>query len=965
MLTSRILSLSVQLALAAGIGAAAPAAFAQEAIPADASPGQGQSTPEQSDPEQATQMEGVMVTGSRIRQVDVETQQPVFIMDQQAIQKTGLTTVGDIISHMTVQGSPGLNKQSVQASDTGQGGSYADMRNLGANRVLVLVNGKRWITGTTGMTDLSTIPASVIDRIEVLKDGASAVYGSDAVSGVINIITRQNFEGAEAGAYFGENGNGDGATQQYDFTMGSVGDKSSIMATLSYNKQDAIWARDRNSTRYGDGPRHPYSGNYQISPRGRFRDSTGTYGLNHRGDDPLDLANYHAIDPGEVSPEDTYNPWDQKHFRIPTEQKSFYVEGRYDFTDQLSFHSTAMYTERRAKTQLGSYPLSSSTFRKSDGKLSADSIYNPVDEDVDIFINTVTMPRYDLNMNRAMHWDGALEGHFNVGEHFWDWDAGININKGSGRKTTHGNYNLQYAHQAMGPSFKDADGIHCGTPGHIIDDCIPWNVLAGVEGMTPEQYQKLFVIGQTSYGSKDTSYTANITGGLLDIPTGGELAFAAGIERREVSGYVTPDQFSQSGLSSDLASGPTRGEYSVNSVYAELSIPLLQGFTGAKRLSFDLASRYSHYSNFGSTTNNKFGFEYKPIDDLMFRGNYSEAFRAPTIDNLFGGTSETYDGYTDPCDALYGASIYGSDVHNACVSRMKQAGFANAAHFRQQYTAGGNVTSANMQSQYPFTSGPSPTLGPETAKTKTLGVVYSPRFAPGLNVSLDWYQIKIDNIISSVSANDVLEGCYQGNAKYCDQFERNASDGQVINLYRGLANRGTETVEGYDFGLKYRLPKTPIGEFQIRSETSYLSKWNSRETADSKIQTRIGWNSVWRIQSNTSLDWQMNDFGATWTIRYFSSLREPCYFGRDTECNMPDFADPYHGTYPARRVGAVAFNDLSAHWDSPWNARITAGVNNIFDRTPPIMYARPTGSPPVNPAYDIDRYWFVSYRQTF
>lgn len=969
MITSKKLTLAVQLALAVGAGVAAPALFAQDATPAS----------EQSN--QPQDMQAVVVTGSRIRQVDIQTQQPVFTMDRQDIAKTGLTTVGDIISHMTIQGSPTFNKQSVLASNTEQGGSYVDMRNLGADRTLVLVNGKRWVTGTSGMTDLSTIPSSIIDRIEVLKDGASAVYGSDAVTGVVNIITRQNFQGAEANAYFGQNEKGDGTTQQYDFTIGSVDDKSSIVMSASYNKQDVVWDRDRARTASLYGSRHPTAGNSDVGPLGKYQigrvDANGNpaldkngnqiqdiYALNGAGLDASNPNNYHLYNGDDA---DTYNANEQMMFQLPTEQKSLYVEGRYNFTDNLSFHSTAMYTERKSNVQIAGYPLSSSAFRGlSDGLISADNAYNPLGQDVAFYRRTTEMPRTTQNTNRAMHLDAGLEGWFSVGEHDWNWDVGVNWNKGSGTMLGRGDLNLVNAQKALGPSFEDADGLHCGTAGNAIDGCIPWNVLGGPEAMTPELRDYLFVQSQTGYGSKNVSYTANITGGLFNLASGGEVAFAAGVERREVSGYQNTDQFSQSGLSTTLTSGPTQGDYAVNEAYAELSIPLLQGLPGAQDLTFDLATRYSHYSNFGSTTNAKYGFKWKPIEDVMIRGNYAQAFRAPTIMDMFGGNSETFDSYTDPCDAEFGANAHGQNVYSACVAQLQAAGVANADQFRQLTKTGGPVPSADYQSANPFTSGSNPDLKPEEATTKTLGVVYSPSQVEGLSVSLDWYKIRIENVISGISANRVLKNCYQGDASYCDRFERDGS-GQIVSLNRSLVNTGWQEVEGYDLEFLYRLPETSVGRFQIRSNSSYLSEWNSQTSPDTPVNTGVSWYSIWRLRNNTSLDWQLGNFGATWTVRYFSGLKEACPFGPGVECNMPNFTAPDSGLSPTRRVGAVAFNDLSARWDAPWNARISVGVNNIFDRKAPVNYGQVSAAnaPPVNPAYDLDRYWFVSYNQKF
>jgi iron complex outermembrane receptor protein len=204
------------------------------------------------------------------------------------------------------------------------------------------------------------------------------------------------------------------------------------------------------------------------------------------------------------------------------------------------------------------------------------------------------------------------------------------------------------------------------------------------------------------------SYNAKITGGLFNIPSGGEVAMAAGVEHRSLTGYDMPDAYTQSGLSSNNVAAGTRGGYVVNSAYAELSLPVLKDFTGVKLLSFDVASRYSHYSNFGGTTNSKFSVEYKPIDDLMIRMNYAQAFRAPTINDISQGVGQGFGSFTDPCDAVYGANVYGDTVHNACVGALGAAGYANPAGFRQQNNTGGAIAAPNQQTKNAFYSGGTP-----------------------------------------------------------------------------------------------------------------------------------------------------------------------------------------------------------------------------------------------------------------
>jgi iron complex outermembrane receptor protein len=218
------LSKSVRLALALGaVATAAPAAvaFAQD--------------------QDAEQLETITVVGSRIKRTDIETSQPVFVLERQDLQRTGLTSVGDILQDLSTNGAA-LN---TTFNNGGDGTTAVDLRDLGAGRTLVLVNGRRWVRNLGGFVDLNTIPVSIVERVEILKDGASAIYGSDAIAGVINITTRDNYDGAEATAYVGENEEGDGQVQFYDFTVGSSTDRASAVLNVSYSKQEPIFAGDR------------------------------------------------------------------------------------------------------------------------------------------------------------------------------------------------------------------------------------------------------------------------------------------------------------------------------------------------------------------------------------------------------------------------------------------------------------------------------------------------------------------------------------------------------------------------------------------------------------------------------------------------------------------------------------------------------------------------------------------------
>ena len=260
----------------------------------------------------------VDVTGSRIRQVDLETAQPVQVLTQEHIQKTGLVTVGDVLNNLSAAGTPAFSKGQTLTSNREQGGQYANMRNLGANRLLVLVNGKRWTQTVAGYTDMSTIPAALIERVDILKDGASSIYGSDAIAGVVNVILRKSMQGGLASVYEGRNEKGDGVKKDYALSYGAGDDRANLMFGLTYTEDGVVWAKDRDVTAFLYGRNHLNAG-LATSPWGRIRqvnasgapsgfnrilDHTGSYLGDGTGADARDPNNYHDYTGADA---DTFN----------------------------------------------------------------------------------------------------------------------------------------------------------------------------------------------------------------------------------------------------------------------------------------------------------------------------------------------------------------------------------------------------------------------------------------------------------------------------------------------------------------------------------------------------------------------------------------------------------------------------------------------------------------------------------
>ncbi|MCL1498352.1 TonB-dependent receptor [Xanthomonas nasturtii] len=976
-----------------------PAGIAIALTPAFAANAQEQSAPS------TTTLDRIEITGSRIRSVDLETAQPVFTVTQQDIQKSGLVSVGDILQNLSIAGTQTFSKAAVLSSNAEQGGQYVNLYNLGENRTLVLVNGKRWTSSLAGLSDMSTIPSSLIERIEVLKDGASAIYGSDAVAGVVNIILRQNYEGAEASAYFGQNGRGDGSKEQYSFTAGTTNERSSLVFGVNYTQEDPVWAKDRALTRYSSGPNHIEDSLSATGPWGRFNDprAVGTPGagnyldtdgnvvgagegawspnqwvLNHTGSfdgkgvgaDSRSLSNYHV----GAGVDDYYNSVDQMMLQQSSKNKSVFTSGSYNITDSITFKSTAMYSERESLRQIAGYPLQATSQPQFPVAISGSSYYNPIGQDINSwFRRTIELPRTTESNVKSTHFDAALEGVFDVGSHGWNWDVGFNYNKYDVTQVSRGNINLLALQKALGPSFLNAQGqVQCGTAAapialgtsNALGQCTPFNILGGPSASTPNALQYINALGQATQQSLSKQWTANITGGLFDLPAG-ELGFAAGFEHREISGYDYPDQLSSAGYTTDLAAQATEGRYQTNEAYLELLIPVLKDLPGAKELSFDVAARYSNYSRFGDTTNSKFSFTWKPIDDLLVRGTYGTGFRAPTLADTFGGGSQTFDTFTDPCDATFG-SLGNAGVAARCAGEGLPAGF------RQTDTAGNPVTRRDVQGNAPFNSGVgNAELEPENSITRTVGMVYSPHWVQGLDFSLDWYRISISNIITALSANDVLNNCYLNSlASYCADYGRDAVTGQVTTLSRGNVNLGRLETEGYNFGVRYRMPETAYGKFAVNLDTNYLATYKSQAEAGAQWENSAGYWNFPRVRATLGLDWSLGALSANWNLRYYGGFRDYCWdAAAGIECNDPGYqtSNPaWGGGTGANKKGSISYQDVSVTWQAPWDGSVTVGARNIWNRQPPITYSITNSSTAaIDPMLDYDRFLFVQYNQRF
>ncbi|MEF3082303.1 TonB-dependent receptor [Luteimonas sp. SMYT11W] len=938
--------------------------------------------------EAPTTLDRIEVTGSRIRQVDLETAQPVLQITRQDLETQGYSSVADILENITSAGSPAISRAAPLSSGENVGGTYIDLRNLGPQRTLVLVNGRRLGITTSGLQDVSGIPTSMVERIEILKDGASTIYGSDAVAGVINIITRRNFDGAEVGAYYGQWGEGDGAVERYDIVVGSKGERTSLTFGAEYAKEDPVFAPDRWFSRdtFPTGPKSdPIPGGASGTRKeGQFTFGGQNYTL--RRDvpnlNPALFSSYRLVDPAR----DVTFPSEQSTVYSGIERKSAFLNSIIDVTDNITLETDVLYSDRDSFARNAGYPFRSADFANSSvaggSGLSAGSVFNPVGVAVNYARRGWEQPREVRNSLTTFRISNALKGSFEFGDNrVFDWDVGHLYNQNKGVQISTGNLNTLNVRRATGPSFRNADGVvQCGTAANPItlgtgpNACTPWNPLipfgyAAENSLADPNVQAyLYKPGQALSETETRAYFANLSGSIFELPAG-DLGFAVGVEHRQERGSFSPDALAQTGDSTDLAAGPTGGSYSLDEIYGELQIPLLSDVPFAQELSINLASRYSDYDTFGDTTNSKAGFTWKPFEALLVRGTWSQGFRAPTINDLFGGESQSFETYSDPCDTRFGIAAGSA----RCLADVP-------ANFRQRAnSASGFSETPAAQSDRAFTSGSNPGLTPEESVSKTLGLVYSPSQVEGLNVALDWWNIRIDNTIVGDAPTTVLDDCYaRGIESRCSdptgsRFTRDAN-GVITSFFYAGINAGFVETEGYDLDVNYAL-STDYGNFRASWLNTYVSKNEIKTDSDaatppSQSNGFSGGGGInFRLRSNLSLGWELGDFGMTWTTRYYSGVKESCLDGDSLPelCSLPNYTAPdlSGNISPQNEIGSNTFHDVQFRWTAPWNATVSVGANNVFEHYSAPMYSNPASGSAYYGGYDIGRFLYMQYNQRF
>ncbi|QFU22056.1 TonB-dependent receptor [Shewanella eurypsychrophilus] len=867
-------------------------------------------------------VERIEVTGSRIKRTDLETASPITVFSAADIAASGVSTMEDFIQNI-----PAINggAEGSSVNNGSRGFATASLRGLGSGRTLVLINGRRFASG-----DLNSIPTAYVERVEVLRDGASTIYGSDAIAGVINFITKKDFEGVEFQAQYDQASEGDGEKTLLSLTTGASSDRGNVVLSLQYTERKKILQGDRSFSECPiferDGEK--VCGGSGTIPYGQF------FNDNYSG---------HVKDPetGTVRPFDQaidgFNYATTSYMVTPQEVFSINGAGRFDLTDTVSTFIEGGFTNRKSDQLMAP----EGTFWGP--TMPATNPYNPVGED--IFV----VRRLRETAGRAFTQDfsdyrmvAGLEG---VVFDDFDWDISYNYARFVDARLDEGRVNPDRIDTLLDPALCDADA-----------DCPEvWNITeAGT--LSEDMINYAFVPNSPIVRGETRQLQANISGGLFGLELqGGEVMFGAGYEKRWEEYSSTPDGAASIGQIYSVAGEATEGQYSVDELYAEMDFPILSGVAFAESLRFTAAIRYSDFDFLDdSSTNTKFGLEWAPIEGLLLRSTLATGFRAPSVSELYSPQSETNLAYNDPCEN------YGSGSQSATVK-------ANCA---AEGLPGNFELSSNQSSTI---VGGSEDLQPEESDSLTLGVVYS--HDSGFSIGLDYFDIEITNGIGTAGTDNIVSGCWESTAfssPLCDFIEgpgRTGDAPHATSPYRTAlgpvagvvltnANLSTFQTSGVDFDISY---KTEIGagDFGAVLNGTYLDKYNyvpfdgaekvetAGKVAADQWETTLAVFSQWR--TNLTLNYVMDDWSVTWQSRYQSEGED--YFA--SEDNLDNIAD------------AVFYHDIQGTYFVLENTSLTLGIKNLFDQDAPYI-SNNQDMNTIPASYDTaGQYWYARVNVTF
>lgn len=869
----------------------------------------------------------IFVTGSRIVRSDATSPSPITVVTSAEIETAGNLSLTEVLRR-----DPSIGSQSAgpQITLRNAGRQSVDLRNLGGQRTLTLINGKRFplfsdTIGNSGQ-DITSIPAAMIGRVEVLRDGASTAYGADAVAGVVNFILENDFEGFEINAYSGGADNGDGLGYRFSGKAGAVFDKGSVLFVGQYSKQSAIPQLNRD-----------WATNVVTSIGAQRRGQLNGPGGRVFGPGGALIACYPNEGGANVAPDcPLYDNANQQLLIGATEIRSIGASATYDVAETVQFNAQAFFTNREGyrsiaasrqldtRSIIGPYPTGF--------VIPSTSAANPYGQNITLLWRPAQYGPQDENSESNMFWGsfgltGQLAGRF-------DWDVSHTYSRTTGNSGLNNVPHAVHLRLMLNPDQCALDPS-CAAAGAI--DNIA-DILSQTTRLTEAQQDYLFLSSFSTSAFQTQQTIATIGGPLLSLPAG-EVNAVLGFEYRKENGELTPDSFTASGEAVGSFAFPGGGSFNTKEVFAEIEIPLIADAPLIYRLDLNVQGRYSNFSNFGGAETFKVGLNYSPTPDIRVRGTYGTSFRAPDIIELYGGGTGGTGVFQDPCNAS-GLRFTDPQIDANCDALGVDNAFEQA------------------QPSLPFRSGGNPALEPEEGRAYTIGAVITPGFLSGFTASVDYYNFKITNAISGGQLQQNLSACYadpnliaRANDvnDICYTFADRAATGALNRILSRSLNLSSLQTSGIDMSAQYAFDRVGPGALTIDARVSHLLNYdNGSGDFTGTFQGFVEGASSWpKWRGNASVRYDLDAVSATWRVNYVSAM-DDYYAG--VLFSVPNFLN-YTGT------PNYFSHDFLVSWNVSEAVDASIGVNNVLDRDPPYAFETTRGTLPTT--YDqLGRYFF-------
>lgn len=937
-------------------------------------------------------LEEIVVTGSHIKRDTFNYSTPITVIGEQEISATGTTNLGDLLQTLP-QSVSTINNANSAFFTTFSGLNLTDLRFLGPERTLVLVNGRRFVSGTPPGggygVDLNSIPTGMIERIEVLTGGASAIYGSDAIAGVVNIITKTDFEGVDIDLQVGASTEGDKNKEDLSITIGGeFGDGGFGMLSVGYSDDEALRSRDRDFSAFdtvfadqdgdGFGETVVFLGS-SFPPQGRLNPPGAGPQFNGDGSvfqDPTTAA-------GPFGTPDVSDRFNRASFRTifnPVERRFAAANASYPVSEKVTAFTEVNWSTVHSDSEIEPFALSinDDIFQFSrGGNFGFDvqsNLLMPQALKDSLAANLVTntnqlgtggwVRRLVEFGPRASQIDrtttrGLAGVDVEITEN-WDLSAYVSYGRTEQNQENTGQINLERAALAMDVQLNADDGvtIECANELARIQGCVPFNVF-GAGTITPAAVRYLQAPGNLKTVVEQEIYHLGVSGNLgWDLP-GGSVAVAGGFEYREETGAEINPGFNQTGIGGGNATAPTNGTFDVTEFYGEIVVPIWD------QLSLDAAVRVGDYSTVGNQTTWKAGFDAALHETFRLRGTISESVRAPNVSDLFAGAGETFANVNDPCDTIDNTTT--GNVATNCRSIQV---------IQDRIDAQGSFTLTQPETQGTggFIGG-NPFVNEETADAFTFGIVWQPTFFnEGFSAAIDYYDIEIDDGIATTSRNTVLNRCYDVDPAQFDPVcgiglqpggrarrDMRAGAGNLTGVDSGTSNENRFETSGIDIELAYGMEVGP-GTLDAALVWNHLLAWDEIGIADGDLDENAGEILTPDNRATGRLTYTVGDWTAFWRARYWD---------RSKDSNTPELQNENScicasGLAPsANEVASYVYNDFSVSYNQE-SYSIRLGINNAFDKQPPLLpqitQFGNTGTNTVTEAYDtIGAAWYLAF----